>query len=751
MHTNTDLTKIDKFNYLVSLLEGTASRAIAGLPITEENYDAAVDIINKRFGKPQQLISAHMDELLKISTCSTDKPHQLHYLYDKLNVNIRGLEALGVKSTQYGSLLIPVVMAKLPPEIRVHVARNTTEDVWDIESILCVIQNEIEARETSEKIKATTNITEPKRPQFRKQTTTSSFVVESTQPLPTPTCVYCSEMHFSTSCQKITDINARKIILKRDKRCFTCLKKGHNAEQCDKSCRKCKRRHNQSICPEQTINSPRNTTKPPHYESGEQSARDNEISSTTTATTTSENANVEHRVLLQTATAIATNEEGTKSTTIRLLFDDGSQRSNVTDSLQSRLQLKPLKTEKLNLNTFGESKFKKQSGNVVNLQLRKSEHDDPITIAALTFPVICSPLPTKVCTSYAHLDGLELADEPCSSGRSIDLLIGSDYYWKFVTGETKRGKEGPIAVNSKLGWLLSGPINETVDRSFITHSNLIIDRHNSPFQQNQDDVLADTLKSFWETESIGIRSISEPSANADVKTESFEINVKRNGDRYEVKLPWKEDCLPSSNGYHLCESRLRSLHQRLRREPPLLSEYNNIIQDQLKTGIVEVVAPEDLKNDNNKTRSHYHPHLAVVRKDRETTKVRVVYGGSPKASKKERSLNDCLQTGPSLLPHVFNMIANFRKNIVGLTADIEKAFLMVGIQDDQRDFLRFLWFDDPSLENPKIIHLKFTRLVFGLRPSPAILGATIQHHLKLYIQAKRTKNVPASRTIVLRG
>ena len=145
-------------------------------------------------------------------------------------------------------------------------------------------------------------------------------------------------------------------------------------------------------------------------------------------------------------------------------------------------------------------------------------------------------------------------------------------------------------------------------------------------------------------------------------TESFEINVKRNEYVYEVKLPWKEDCLPCSNGYQyqLCESRLRSLHQRLRREPPLLPEYNNIIQDQLKTGIVEVVPPEDLKNDHNKTRSNHLPHLAVVRKDRETTKVRVVYDCSTKASKKERSLNDCLQTGPNRLPHVFNMRANFR-------------------------------------------------------------------------------------------
>ena len=382
-----------------------------------------------------------MDELLKISTCPTDKPYQLRYLYDKLNVNIRGLEALGVKASQYESLLIPIIMAKLPPEIRVHVAQNTTEDVWDIESILNVIQNEIEAREIGEKIKAMSSNTEPKRPQLPKIPTTGSFLVDSTPPLPTPTCVYCSEMHFSASRPKITDMCSRKAILKRDKRCFTCLRKKHNSEQCDKSCRKCNRKHHQSICPEQTINSPRNASKPPHPASGEQNNKAVENAGTTTATTTSENANPKHRVLLQTATAIATNDEGTKSTTIRLLFDNGSQRSYITNSLRSRLQLKSLKTEKLNLNTFGESKFKKQSCDVVNLQLRKSEHDDPITISALIFPVICSPLPAKVCTSYAHLDGLELADEPCSSGSSIDLLTGSDYYWNFVTGETKRGEE----------------------------------------------------------------------------------------------------------------------------------------------------------------------------------------------------------------------------------------------------------------------------------------------------------------------
>ena len=74
-------------------------------------------------------------------------------------------------------------MSELPLEIRVHVARNTTQDVWDIESILNVIQNEIEAREISEEIKAVTSTTEPKRPQFPKNPTMGTFLVDSKPPL----------------------------------------------------------------------------------------------------------------------------------------------------------------------------------------------------------------------------------------------------------------------------------------------------------------------------------------------------------------------------------------------------------------------------------------------------------------------------------------------------------------------------------------------------------------------------------------
>jgi len=746
VHSNPTLSEIAKFNYLVAQLEGAASRAIAGLPITEDNYKAAVDILTKRFGKPQQIIASHMDDLLKISVCSSERPSQLRYLYDKISVNVRGLQALGIQSKQYGSLLIPVIMAKLPPDIRIHVARNTSQDVWEIEPLLDILQREIEAREISERVKTVTHL-EPKRPPPPHHDPVKSKVLQPTIPPGssgaylagsqyqqfTLTCVYCSGKHFSASFGSVTDINARKVVLKRDRRCFTCLRKGHNAEQCDKSCRKCNsRKHHQSICLELNINSPRDKNKPPSSSSGDQTENDTENNGVTTATTNSKSANSKRRVLLQTATAIATNDEGSKAITIRLLFDNGSQRSYITDNLRSKLQLKSLQKERLNLNTFGETKYKKQNCDVVSLHIRKSsESNDAINISALTFPVICSPLPGKVSVNYPHLDGLELADESFDAEGSIDMLIGCDYYWDFVTGETRRGDEGPIAVNSKLGWLLSGPVNGTLDRSYVTHSNLIIKGHDALSARNEDDVLTNTLKDFWETEAMGIKDLTQPETD-----ESFKIDVAWSGDRYEVKLPWKEDCLPlSSDNYLLCESRLRSLHHKLRKDPELLAEYDNIIQDQLSKGIIEKVPEEDSNNEKNAARNHYLPHHAVVRKDRETTKVRIVYDGSAKSGKQEKSLNDCLETGPNHIPHVFNMLANFRKNPVGITADIEKAFLMVGIQEDHRDFLRFLWFGNPTCDKPQIVQYKFTRLVFGLRPSPAILGATILHHLQLHKQS----------------
>ena len=77
VHDNPDISKVDKFNYLCSLLEGTASKVVQGLTLTDDNYDAAVALLTERFGQKQTIIAAHMDELTKLPNGTLDRPSSL--------------------------------------------------------------------------------------------------------------------------------------------------------------------------------------------------------------------------------------------------------------------------------------------------------------------------------------------------------------------------------------------------------------------------------------------------------------------------------------------------------------------------------------------------------------------------------------------------------------------------------------------------------------------------------------------------
>ena len=74
---NDSLTAIDKFNYLVNVLEGEAFRVVQGLEIVEENYDHAKETLYQRFGHKQKIIQVHMDNLLSLQYSPNDTIAQL--------------------------------------------------------------------------------------------------------------------------------------------------------------------------------------------------------------------------------------------------------------------------------------------------------------------------------------------------------------------------------------------------------------------------------------------------------------------------------------------------------------------------------------------------------------------------------------------------------------------------------------------------------------------------------------------------
>ncbi|XP_060573569.1 uncharacterized protein LOC132731405 [Ruditapes philippinarum] len=140
---------------------------------------------------------------------------------------------------------------------------------------------------------------------------------------------------------------------------------------------------------------------------------------------------------------------------------------------------------------------------------------------------------------------------------------------------------------------------------------------------------------------------------------------------------------------------------------------------------------EKVQNSGN----HFIPHHVVITPQNSTTKLRIVYDASAKISPELKSLNECLFRGPVSLQGLCGLLMRFRLHRVAMVADIEKAFLQVGLQEPERDVTRFFWIKDtkrpsPFPNNNEIY--RFCRKPFGIISSPFLLSSTIEAHLNTY-------------------
>ena len=151
-----------------------------------------------------------------------------------------------------------------------------------------------------------------------------------------------------------------------------------------------------------------------------------------------------------------------------------------------------------------------------------------------------------------------------------------------------------------------------------------------------------------------------------------------------------------------------------------MKEYDAIIKEQLAEGVIEKAPPV------SQSKEFYIPHKGVVRKTAETTKMRIVYDASARATPDPLSLNDCLHPGPALQNRLWDILIQQRGYPVVLAGDIKKAFLQIRIHESERDALRFHW--RPS-HLSEVETYRFTRVLFGLAPSPFLLGGVLECHL----------------------
>ncbi|GFU88782.1 integrase catalytic domain-containing protein [Trichonephila clavipes] len=351
------------------------------------------------------------------------------------------------------------------------------------------------------------------------------------------------------------------------------------------------------------------------------------------------------------------------------LFDNGSEKSFIKKNVSRRLGLKILGSERLSIFSFGCKTPKKQTCSKVEVRLRNVLSGEETVIEALEIEEI-----SKATLSLPNPDAWA---EMESKGESV--MSGVIVLWGV----------------------------------HLVHS--------------EEESISTELRRFWEIESLGILdkgSVTLGNGDEEILSE-FDKSINFVDGRYRVNLPWKPGMREAlQNNKTVARKRFEGLVRRFKCDHELFCEYKDVIDDYVREGIVERTSCDSLLG----SQGFYLPHHAVIRSDKTTSPIRIVFDGSAHENG-QSSLNQSLYTGPNLHPNILELLLCFRKSPVAFTADVKSAFLQIELDFRDRDFTRFFWTD--NLNNEPYV-LNFTRVLFGLRPSPYLLAATLKHHFKKY-------------------
>ena len=212
----------------------------------------------------------------------------------------------------------------------------------------------------------------------------------------------------------------------------------------------------------------------------------------------------------------------------------------------------------------------------------------------------------------------------------------------------------------------------------------------------------------------------EPDEQAEPQVD---IQLSRQPDgRYEIKWPWKKPKVEMEPNDKAAFRRFKVTESKMAKNTQAFEAYNQYFQDQLQNDFIEK-APRISTG-----LVRYLPHQAVIRQEAKKTKLRVVLDSSCKDSQ-NLCLNDFIEKGPNTMGNLIDIFARFRLHAVAMVADIEKAFLQISLAENQRDCVRFFWFDNQPNEDfskNRIIPYRMKRLTFGVNASPYILNHVIQ-------------------------
>ncbi|XP_018367943.1 PREDICTED: uncharacterized protein LOC108764289 [Trachymyrmex cornetzi] len=384
-------------------------------------------------------------------------------------------------------------------------------------------------------------------------------------------------------------------------------------------------------------------------------------------------------VLLATALIKKISPSG-ETCSVRALLDQGSEISLVTERLVQRQHL-PRTQAHLTLTGIGAQKSSRTKG-LASVTLKPHFASDyELTISVYILKRLTSSIPSVAANSHSwkHLNDLKLADLNYYSPGSIDMILGADVYSQIIEeGIIKGQRDSPIAQRTKFGWIVSGPVKDTITT-----------RTARGFHVTLDEDLPNLLRKFWALEEPPSTRVSRLSLADQDCEDHFKSTYSRDEQgRYIVKLPFKESIDKLGESHNRALRLAMKLRNRLDNNEDYARAYSDFLKEYERLQHMRLV-PVCLSPPSY---SCYLPHHGVMREQSLTTKLRVVFNGSSPTSS-GYSLNDLLHTGEKLQTELFDILIWFRLFRYVFCTDVEKMFRQIKVHPDHWAFQRILWMD----------------------------------------------------------
>ena len=283
-------------------------------------------------------------------------------------------------------------------------------------------------------------------------------------------CVYCEKQHPTWKCNTVTEVRSRKSILRSKGRCYLSLQIGHISRFCTSKyrCAKCQGRHNVSICEPKWKSEKTDSREIANNAVVKDSRNDSNNYCTSNDIGRKKNDFVQisnnvveskkGRTFLMSAKGLVANEPMNRQLKVRVLFDQCAQKSFITEKVAGYLKLPCKRKEKMVVNAFGGTENQIVEYDIVQVSIMDLQGKKLGEVELYVVPIICKPICEQKIelaqATFKHLVSLKLADSTDGEDKlKIDVMIGANFYWKFVTTETVEAEYGPVAVKTKLGWV----------------------------------------------------------------------------------------------------------------------------------------------------------------------------------------------------------------------------------------------------------------------------------------------------------